>query len=136
MRRRAGRWALPLGALALWGCGLLPGSGPVVRLDNLIDEAAAVEVNGAWVGTYAPGTSTDIPLQGRGAPPYLVIVRLANGQELISMELTAEDVRDAADRSGGSSAMIDLPCGTVRLSIGRVDQALPTAANAELAPCF
>lgn len=136
MRRRAGGWALLLGVLAVGGCGLLPGPGAVVRLDNLTNEAAAVEVNGAWLGTYAPGTSTDIPLQGHGAPPYRVSVRLANGQELISMELTADHVRDAADGSGGSAAMAELPCGTVRLSIGRVDQALPTVAFAELPPCF
>ncbi len=134
MRRRAGRWVVLLSVLAA-GCGLLPGSGPVVRLDNLTNEAAAVEVNGAWLGTYAPGTSTDIPLQGHGAPPYRVGVRLANGQEVISMELSAEDVSDAADGSAGSAGMAELPCGTVRLSIGRVDQALPTVAFAELPPC-
>lgn len=135
MRRRAGRWALLLSVLAVGGCGLLPGSGPVVRLDNLTNEPAAVEVNGTWLGTYAPGTSTDISLQGRGAPPYRVGVRLANGQEVISIEVSAEDVSDAADGSAGSAAMAELPCGTVRLSIGRVDQALPTVAFAELPPC-
>lgn len=135
LRRRAWRWALLLSLLAVGGCGLLPGSAPVVRLDNLTNEAAAVEVNGAWLGTYAPRTSTDIPLQGRGAPPYLVSVRLANGQELTSMELTAEDVRVAADGSGGVAVTAELACGTVRLSIGRVDEALPTVSFAELPPC-
>jgi hypothetical protein len=135
MRRRAGRWGLLLSVLAVWGCGLLPGSGPVIRLDNLTNEPAAVEVNGAWVGTYAPRTSTDIPLQGRGAPPYRVSVRSANGQELISMELTAEHVMDAADGSAGSAGMAELPCGTVRLSIGRVDVPLPSVPLGELPPC-
>jgi hypothetical protein len=135
MPRRSGRWALLLSALAIGGCGLLPGSGPVVRLDNLTNEAAAVEVNGAWVGTYAARTSTGIPLQGRGAPPYVVSVRLANGQELTSMELTAEDVRVAADGSGGAAVTAELACGAVRLSIGSVDEPLPSVAFNELPPC-
>ena len=135
MPRRPGRWALLLGALAVVGCGLLPGSGTVVRLDNLTNEPAAVEVNGAWVGTYAPQTSTAIPLQGRGAPPYVVTVRKANGTELISLDVTADDVNAATDGSGGTAAMAELACGTIRLSIGRVDMPLPTVAAADLPPC-
>ena len=135
MPRRAGTWALLLTALALAGCGLLPGSGPVVRLDNLTNEPAAVEVNGAWVGTYAPRTSTPIPLQGRGAPPYRISVRMANGSELTSIELTDEDVRVAADGRGGAAVTAELDCGTVRVSIGHVDDPLPSVAFAELPPC-
>ena len=135
MSRRVERWALVLSALAVASCGLLPGSGPMVRLDNMTNEAAAVDVNGAWVGTYAPRTSTAIPLHGRGAPPYLVSVRLATGSELTSMELTAEDLRVAADGSGGAAVLAEFACGTVRLSIGRVDEPLPTVASAELPPC-
>lgn len=135
MRRRLGRWALVLGVLAVGGCGLLPGTGPVVRLDNLTDEAAAVEVNGAWVGTYAPRTSTDIPLQGRGDPPYVVIVRMADGTEATSIELTAADVQNAADGRGGSAVTAELACGTVRMSIGHVDVPLPSVPLGELPPC-
>lgn len=135
MRRRAGRWAMLLSVLAVVGCGVLPGSGPVVRLDNLTGGPAAVEVNGAWVGTYAPQTSTDIPLLGRGDPPYVVIVRMADGTEATSIELTAEDVRNAADGRGGSAITAELACGTVRVSIGHVDAPLPSVALGELPPC-
>ena len=135
MRRRAGRWALMLTVLVVASCGLLPGSGPVIRLDNLTNEPAAVEVNGAWVGTYAPRTSTDIQLQGRGHPPYVVIVRMADGTEATSIELTAADVENAADGRGGSAVTAELACGTVRMSLGRVDAPLPSVAFGELPPC-
>jgi len=132
MRRRAGPWALLLSVLAVGGCDLLPGPGPAVRLDNMTNSPAAVDVNGTWVGTYAGGTSADVYLARYGQPPFIVSVRTPNGLIAVQLEVTAADVEAGADASGNMSGQADLPCGVIRLSFGQPVEPLPAVAFAEL----
>jgi hypothetical protein len=134
MRRRAGRWALLLSALALAGCGLLPG-GPAVRLENMANAPAAVYVNGTWAGTYAGGTSANVFLARFGQPPFIVTVDIPNDLVVAQLEITAADVEAGADVAGSTWGRADLPCGTIRLSYGRPSEPLPPVAVAGLPAC-
>lgn len=135
MRRGVDRWARLLSALAVTGCGLLPGSGPTVRLENMSSSPAAVDVNGTWVGTYAGGTSADVYLGGYGQPPFIVTVRLPNGEIVAQLDITAADVESGSNLAGSTWGRADLPCGTIRLSYGRPAEPLPAVAVAELPAC-
>lgn len=119
----------------LGGCGLLPGGGPAVHLDNLTSGPVAVHVKGVWVGTYASGSSVDVPLGGHGNPPYQVAVLSPNGVMIASVDITADDVKVAADNNGSMSVGADLVCGSIRLSFGRVTETLPRVDFAALPPC-
>jgi hypothetical protein len=124
-----------VGGLALGACGLLPASGPVIHLDNLTSSALTVEVKGSWVGTYASGTSVDIPIAGHGAPPYMVTVKSPNGTLVRQLEVTAEDVKSATDNSGSMWGDTELPCGFIRLGFGRMTETPPPARFAGLPAC-
>lgn len=134
MSRGAGRWVLLLGALSLAGCGLLPG-GPFVRLENLSNSPAAVDVNGTWAGTYAGGTSADVYLGRFGQPPYTVSVRTPNGLIAVQLEVTAADVAAGPDGSGNVSGQANLTCGIIRMSYGQPLEPPPSVALAELPAC-
>ena len=124
-----------LGSLALASCGLIPGTGPTVHLDNVTNTPLAVHVQGGWVGTYAPGSSVDVRLAGHGDPPYMVTVHSPSGQILLQMEVTAEDLKMAADHRGGSSGSSEGECGTITLSVGQPQDAPPARPIAQLPPC-
>jgi hypothetical protein len=122
-------------ALALAGCGLLPGSGPSVRLENMSNSPAAVDVNGTWAGTYAGGTSGDVHLGRFGQPPFVVTVRMPRGEVVAQLEITAADVEAGSDIAGNPWAGADLPCGTIRLSYGQPAEPLPAIDVAGLPAC-
>jgi hypothetical protein len=134
MRHRAERGALLLCALVVAACGLLPG-GPVVRLENMSNSPATVDVNGTWVGTYAGGTAADVYFAKYGQPPYTVTVRTPNGLIAAQVEVTAADVEAGAYAAGNVSGRADLPCGTIRLSYGAPAEPLPAVAVAGLPAC-
>lgn len=133
IRHRARRWALLLSALAVGGCGLLPG-GPAVRLENMANTPAAIYVNGTWAGTYAGGTSADVYLGRFGAPPFIVTVSTPN-EVVAQLEITAADVEAGADIAGSTWGRADLACGTIRLSFGPPAEPLPAVAVAGLPSC-
>jgi hypothetical protein len=121
--RRAPRWLVVVaGGLFVVACGLLPGSGPAVHIDNMTNTPMAVHVNGVWAGTYAPGASADVPLGAHGAPPYMVTVHSPSGNSLLQLQVTADDVRETAGGGGMSAGTTGIPCGELRISFGRIDQ--------------
>jgi hypothetical protein len=135
MGRRARRSALLLSALAVAGCGLLPGSGPAVRLENMSKSPAAVDVNGTWAGTYAGSTSGDVLLGRFGQPPYIVTARLPDGLVVAQLDITAADVEAGSDAAGSVWGQAELSCGTIRLSYGQPSEPLPAVDLTELPPC-
>ena len=122
-------------AIALGGCGLLPIGGPAIHLDNRTSGPVTVNVKGAQVGTYPSGSSAEVPLGGHGEPPYMVTVHSPSGQVLIQLEVSAEDIKAAADGSGATSGSGDSVCGLVRLSMGKPFETLPPIAFAQLPAC-
>ena len=121
--------------LVLASCGLVPDSGPTVHLDNFTNTPLAVRVKGGWVGTYAPGSSVDVPLAGRGDPPYTVTVHSPSGQILMQLEVSADDLKAAAENRGSIGGSSELACGTVRLSVGGSLDAPTAGPIAQLPPC-
>ena len=124
-----------LAAIALIGCGVLPIGGPAIHLDNRTSGPVAVQVKGAWVGTYASGSSADVPLGGHGEPPYMVTVHSPGGKILLQLEVSAQDIKVAADGSGAMSGSNDSACGLVRLSVGKPFETLPPVAFGQLPAC-
>lgn len=121
--------------LLVLGCGLLPSSGPAVHLDNQTNTPLAVHVQGVWVGTYAPGASADVSMGSQGAPPYNVTIHSPSGGLLMVFDVTAEAIKAAADGGGIAAGSTGLPCGTVRLAIGRIDEPLEPVASEGLPAC-
>lgn len=121
--------------LFILGCGLLPSSGPTVHFDNQTNTPLAVHVKGVWVGTYAPGASADVPMGGQGAPPYSVTIHSPSGSVLMDVPVTAEHIDAAAGGGGIAVGSTGLPCGAVRLAIGRIDEALAPVAVEGLPAC-
>jgi hypothetical protein len=110
-----------LAAFALIGCDLVPTVGPVVRVENHTNTPVAVRVNASLVGTYAAGSSVDVPLAGAGGPPYHVSVHSPSGHELAQFDVSANDIESAPKDLGGSAATFVLGCGTIRLSSGPIE---------------
>ena len=135
LRQRLPWFAVVATGLLVIGCGLLPRSGPAVRFDNLTNTPMAVHVKGVWVGTYAPGASADVPLGGQGAPPYNVTVHAPSGSVLIGFEVTTATIDAAAEGGGSAAGATGLSCGSVRLSIGPVDELLAPVAVDRLPAC-
>jgi hypothetical protein len=126
---------LALAAGALSGCSFVGGgSATTVRLVNLTNGPVAVDVDGAWVGTYEAGASADVPLRGH-QPPFVVRVRSLTGNVYVELPVTAEGADGAAMGTGGASVTAELPCGVVRLTIGRVDEPPPSTPEAILHSC-
>ena len=95
----------------------------------------AVHVKGVWAGTFAPGASADVRLAGYGAPPYLVSVHSPSGIVLVELEVSADDLRVAAEGSGGTSGSAEFPCGTVRITVGRTTEPIPAIPFAQMPAC-
>jgi hypothetical protein len=104
--------------LLIAACALLPASGDRIGLGNRTNIPVAVHVNGAWVGTYAPGAFTDVAIGGHGGPPYVVEVRSPTGGLLAGITISAQEAHDGAagNMTMGSTAV--LSCGAINLSYG------------------
>jgi hypothetical protein len=122
-------------SLVVVGCGLLPTGSQAAHIDNMTNTPMAVHIDGVWAGTYAPGTSADVPLVGHGAPPYAITVHSPSGGVLMQLVVSADDYQMAAEGTGSVSGDTELPCGTVRLSVGRIDLAMPEVADGDLPTC-
>jgi hypothetical protein len=122
-------------ALLVAACSVLPISGERVGLGNRTNIPVAVHVNGAWVGTYAPGALTDVAIGGHGGPPYVVEVRSPTGSLLAGITISAADAEAAAagEMSMGSSA--GLPCGAIHLSYGGAPEMPQSDPAAVSGPC-
>jgi hypothetical protein len=129
-----GRLAVVASGLLVVGCGLLPSSGPAVHVDNQTNTPMAVHVNGAWVGTYAPGASSDVPMGGQGAAPYKFSVHSPSGNSLMDFVVTADDITRATE-GGISIGTTGLPCGEVRMAIGPILEPPGPVATEGLPTC-
>jgi hypothetical protein len=124
--------------LALAAIGLLSSgcaSGPSVHIDNMTNTRMEVHVNGTAAGDFGPGGSGDVSLGGHGAPPYQVTVHSPSGDNMMQIVLTAEDIKRIADTSGYLSAgTTGIPCGEIRLSMGRIDAPAPGPPGVDQMP--
>ncbi len=114
------------------GCSLLSAPGERVGLGNLTNIPVAVHVNGAWVGTYAPGTVSDVAIGGHGGPPFVIEVRSPTGGVLAGITISAQEAQAAAVGDVSIGSTVGVPCGTIHLSYGspaQMPQADPAAAG-------
>jgi len=121
--------------LLVVACGGLSAGGPTVHFENRTNTPLAIHVNSLWVGTYAAGASAELPLSRHGAPPFLITVKSPSGASLVDFQVTAQDIKAVADGSGAVSGSTGLPCGVVRLTVGRVDEVGSEVAVGDLPPC-
>jgi hypothetical protein len=96
----------------------VPAASTEMQLENLTDVPIAVHVDGTWVGTYPADTTRSVPVPGTA--PHLVEIFTASGARLVEWGFSDADV------SGGGVATTEVPCGVIRLSVGRLE--LPALA--------
>ena len=120
-------------AVAVAGCGLIQSS-QRIGMDNGTDIPIQLHVNGAWVGTYAPGATADAPLGGHGGPSYAIQLLSPSGAVLGSWDVTAEEMELIDEDGEGISWDVAAPCGSIHLWIG--DKVGPTTdPSPSYAPC-
>lgn len=125
---RACRLALFVGLLLGASACAPTGASTAFLLENATDVPVQILVDGSWVGTYEAGTSRDVPAPG--APPHRVEVLSVSGARLLEWGY------DANQATAGAVTSVDVPCGVVRLSVGRIElPALPPAEAVPTGPC-
>lgn len=113
-------------AMLLSAC-LAQGAATEFVLENATNVPVQVVVNGGWVGTYAAGTNRAVPVPGE--PPHRVEVLTASGARLVAWGY------DTAQAAGGATTRVDVPCGVVRLSVGRIELPALTPTSEDAGPC-
>jgi hypothetical protein len=103
---------------------------PTVWFENGTNTPMAVHLNGGWIGTYGPGTASDVHLRGANAP-YRVTIHAPSGSSVLELELSAEEVATRAANLVGTG----LPCGTLRLSFGLPHEPSLDPVGAGTRPC-
>ena len=130
MRRPLRRLALVTIGLLASGCA----SGPSIHVDNMTNTRMEVFINGAPAGTVGEGGSTDVSLGSRGTPPYRVSVRTPSGDSLMDITVTAEEIQRVAEGGFIGGGTTGIPCGEIRVSIGRKDAPAPPPAGVDQMP--
>ena len=127
-------WAV-LAAGFLMGCEIGAASSDIsVTIENDTGVPVGLYVDGAWVGTYAPGAQVAVPLPVRDRFPITVELRSPSDAVLVAVALS-EDQHAAAEAGGyGAGASQGLPCGTLTLVVGRLDSGEAPAPAATVAP--
>ena len=109
-------------------------SGPSVHVDNMTNTRMEVFVNGTSAGTVGEGGSTDVSLGSRGTPPYQISVRSPSGDSLMDITVTAEEIKRVAEGGFIGGGTTGIPCGEIRVSIGKVDNPAPGPAGVDQMP--
>lgn len=114
-------------AVVVAGCAALAGPTTPMFLENHTDTAVAVHADGHWVGTYAAGARTSVPVPGE--PPIEIEIRSPGSAVLVSW---AFDEREAIE---GGVATAEVPCGVIRLSVGRIELPAMDPSQPRTGPC-
>jgi hypothetical protein len=93
-----------------------------------------VYVNGSSAGSFGPGGSGDVSLGSHGKPPYRVSVQSPSGDSLMDITVTAEQIQKVAEGGHIGGGTTGIPCGEIRVSMGRTDAAFATPAGVEHMP--
>jgi hypothetical protein len=124
-----------LAAGLLTGCAFGAASSDIpVTIENYTSVPVGLYVDGAWVGTYAPGARATVPMPVQDRFPVTVELRSPSDAVLVAIRLS-EDQHAAADAGGyGGGESQGLPCGTLTLVVGRLDPGEAPAPAASVAP--
>ena len=137
--------ALLVVLLAVAGCGLASDVGVIGReatdipisIENDTNVPVGLYVDGAWVGTYAPGSRLAVPMPAPRRLPTTIELRSPSDAALLSVTLN-EGQHAAAEAGGyGAGASQGLPCGVLTLLVGRLadGEALAPAESVEPGTC-
>ena len=114
------------GTVAASGCTSFAGPATEMTLENFTDVPVAVHANGAWIGTYEAGANRGVPVPGE--PPVSVELFTPSGARLVAWSF------DAVQAVEGGVSTSEVPCGVIRLSVGRIEMpAIDPVVGA--APC-
>jgi hypothetical protein len=137
--------AILVAVLVVAGCGVARDVGVVgreptdipINLHNDTDVAVGLYVDGAWIGTYAPGSRLAVPMTTPKREPTTVELRSPSDTVLLSLTLNERQYAAAEAGGYGAGESRGLPCGTLTLLVGRVaaDEVLAPAASIEPGPC-
>lgn len=114
--------AVAILTVALVGGGCLSPSGPTttMTLENLTDTPVAVHADGRWIGTYEAGADRGVPVPGE--PPVGIELFSPSGAQLVEWSF------DATQAVEGGVSTSKVPCGVIRLSVGRIELPAISAA--------
>jgi hypothetical protein len=104
-----------------------PAASTEMQLENLTDVPVAVHVDGTWVGTYPADTSRSVPVPGPA--PHLVEIFTGSGARLVEWGFGDADV------AGGGVSTTEVPCGVIRLSVGRIELPAMDASAPRIGTC-
>ena len=90
-----------------------PGNETSMLLENLTDTPVAVHADGSWVGTYEAGAVRSVRVDGE--LPVGIEIVTPTGAVLVEWGI------DPASPTGGAVSVSEVPCGVIRLSVGRVE---------------
>lgn len=105
--------AAALALALLVGACTSPTTTTTMLLENLTDTAVAVHVDGRWIGTYEAGANRGVPVPGE--PPVGIELFSPSGALLVEWSF------DAVQAVEGGVSSSELPCGVIRLSVGRIE---------------
>ena len=112
----------------LAGCqALLPSAADRLTIRNDTTTRLTIHVNGGLVGAIEAGSVDDIPLGGRGGPPFRIEARSAGGNVLFDWTISAGDYQQVRDGNASMSTGTAPGCGWIEARYGEADPAAPIA---------
>lgn len=123
--------------LATSGCARTAVADITITLDNLTSTPIGLYVNEEWVGTYPAGATTEQPLGDHGGAPYAVEARSTSGAVLATVHVNEAQAQTLAQAGQAVAVEQGVPCGVVRIVVGRLGpDAVPApAASVPPGPC-
>jgi hypothetical protein len=119
-------------ALGLFAAGCA--SGPALHVENMTNTRMTVYVNGASAGDIGAGGSTDVSLGSHGKPPYRISIQSPSGNSLMDITITAEEIQRVAEAGHIGGGTTGIPCGQIRVSMGRNNDPAPAPAGVDQMP--
>jgi hypothetical protein len=102
-----------VGVVTAAGCTSFSGPTTPMSLENFTDVPVAIHADGHWIGTYEAGANRSVPVPGE--PPVGIELFSPSGAQLVEWSF------DAVQAVEGGVSTTELPCGVIRLSVGRIE---------------
>lgn len=114
------------------GCALVDQPRVLVRNETTVP--VAVDVDGTWIGTVAPGAIAELPFPLSDGQ-MTIQAKTPTGASIADLLGTRAMFDAAVEGSSGMSSWQDLACGRVVLAVGPFDESLLGPAPSPTGSC-